>query len=128
MAGTIAADTLTHSTAGSLDTSYVVNGSAKAWVDIDSVGTSILDSLNISSLDDDGVGDRGLNYVNAFSTANSSISLGNDDNTSDANILSDVTFGTRTTGGFDVECYYTTTGGRVLYDTRNHASVHGDLA
>ena len=29
--GTLKADTLTHSTAGSLDTNYVVNGSAKAW-------------------------------------------------------------------------------------------------
>ena len=29
--GKIKADTLEHSTAGSLDTSYVVNGSAKAW-------------------------------------------------------------------------------------------------
>ena len=31
--GTLKADTLTHSTAGSLDTNYVVNGSAKtSWV------------------------------------------------------------------------------------------------
>ena len=29
--GKIKADTLEHSTAGSLDTQYVVNGSAKAW-------------------------------------------------------------------------------------------------
>ena len=31
MAGKIIADTLEHSTAGSLDTQYVVQGSAKAW-------------------------------------------------------------------------------------------------
>ena len=30
--GKIKADTLEHSTAGSLDTQYVVNGSAKAWI------------------------------------------------------------------------------------------------
>jgi hypothetical protein len=34
--GKIKADTLEHSTAGSLDTQYVVNGSAKAWVFFDS--------------------------------------------------------------------------------------------
>jgi hypothetical protein len=34
MAGTIIADTLTHSTAGSVTTDYVVNGSAKAWANI----------------------------------------------------------------------------------------------
>ena len=31
MAGKIIADQIEHSTAGSLDTQYVVNGSAKAW-------------------------------------------------------------------------------------------------
>ncbi|BCV06953.1 MAG: hypothetical protein CM15mV148_070 [uncultured marine virus] len=30
--GTLKADTLTHSTAGSLATNYVVEGSAKAWI------------------------------------------------------------------------------------------------
>ena len=36
--GKIKADTLEHSTAGSLDTQYVVNGSAKAWLSMDSGG------------------------------------------------------------------------------------------
>ena len=40
--GKIKADTLEHSTAGSLDTSYVVNGSAKAWTNINgSSGTPV---------------------------------------------------------------------------------------
>jgi hypothetical protein len=30
--GKIKADTLEHSTAGTVDTQYVVNGSAKAWI------------------------------------------------------------------------------------------------
>ena len=38
--GKIKADTLEHSTAGSLDTSYVVNGSAKAYLSMDSSGGS----------------------------------------------------------------------------------------
>ena len=37
--GKIKADTLEHSTAGSLDTSYVVNGSAKAWVNFNGTST-----------------------------------------------------------------------------------------
>ena len=32
MAGTLAADTLTHSTAGSIGTNYVVEGSCKSWI------------------------------------------------------------------------------------------------
>ena len=63
--GKIKADTLEHSTAGSLDTSYVVNGSAKAWVNFNGTGTvAIADNLNVSSLTDNGTGD----YTMSFST------------------------------------------------------------
>ncbi len=131
--GTIAFDTLSTSgqitgTAKSLDTDYVVNGSAKAWFDINSVGTALDDSFNISSLDDDGVGDRGLNYTNSFSTVNAAISLGNEDNTSAGVISSDITTGSRTTGGFGIEAYYTSSNARVLYDTSSSGTVNGDLA
>mgnify|MGYP003132034856 CR=1 FL=1 len=65
MAGTIAADTLTHSTAGSIATNYVVNGSAKAWVNFDGTGTiSIRDGNNATSLTDSGTGLYSVNYTN----------------------------------------------------------------
>jgi hypothetical protein len=68
MAGKIVADTLEHSTAGSLSTEYVVNGSAKAWVHFTSVTTTTAqDSLNISSLTDTDTGDTTVNISNAFS-------------------------------------------------------------
>jgi hypothetical protein len=112
----------------SIATSFVANGSAKAWFDINSVGTVLDDSFNISSLDDDGVGDRGLNYTNSFSTVNAAISLGNEDNTSAGVISSDITTGSRTTGGFGIEAYYTSSNSRVLYDTSSSGTVNGDLA
>jgi len=65
MAGTIVADTLTHSTAGSIATNYVVDGSAKAWAVTDLTGT-LSDSFNVSSADDDGTADFGLNFTNSF--------------------------------------------------------------
>ena len=53
MAGKIVADTLEHSTAGSIATNYVVEGSAKAWAGVtDAAGTTLNQSLNISSLTD----------------------------------------------------------------------------
>ena len=71
MAGKIIADTLEHSTAGSVTTDYVVNGSAKAWVNFDGTGTiAARDSFNLSSLTDSGTG----NYRVVFSSA-----LANDD-------------------------------------------------
>ena len=67
MAGTIVADTLTHSTAGSLTTDYVVNGSAKAWVFGDySASFFVSNSLNVSSGTDHGTGDMSYALTNAF--------------------------------------------------------------
>ena len=64
--GTLKADTLTHSTAGSLATNFVVEGSAKAWSNIDGSGTvSYRDSFNTSGLTDNGTGD----YTTSFSTS-----------------------------------------------------------
>ena len=69
--GTLKADTLTHSTAGSLDTNYVVNGSAKQWVNITGTGTPAAnDSFNTSSITDTGTGYHTPNLTNAMSNAN----------------------------------------------------------
>jgi len=68
MAGKIVADQLEHSTAGSLDTQYVVNGSAKAWVHFDQSDHSADASLNISSIDDSGAGRSDPNFTNSFSS------------------------------------------------------------
>ena len=69
MAGKLIADQIEHSTAGSLDTSYVVNGSAKVWVNFLGAGTvAIRDSYNAASLTDNSTG----NY-----TITSSSSMGN---------------------------------------------------
>ena len=76
MAGTIIADTLTHSTAGSVTTDYVVNGSAKAWVNFNGTGTiASQDSLNLSSLTDNGSGNYTSTFSNALSTDNHSASF-----------------------------------------------------
>ena len=68
--GKIKADTLEHSTAGSLDTQYVVNGSAKAFAQVEADGSAVLTSLNTSSWSDEGTGDGVQNLTNAFSSAN----------------------------------------------------------
>ena len=69
--GTLKADTLTHSTAGSLATNFVVNGSAKAFGSIDQSGSqSVLSSLNISSIDDVATNATDFNYTSSFSSAN----------------------------------------------------------
>ena len=57
----------------SVGTGYVVNGSAKAWVNFNGTGTiAARDSLNVSSLTDDGTGLYGSNLINALANVNAS--------------------------------------------------------
>ncbi len=74
MAGTIAADTLTHSTAGSLTTDYVVNGSAKAWVNLNGDTAAVRDSNNVASVTDNGTGDYTTNLSGSMSDTNYGVS------------------------------------------------------
>jgi hypothetical protein len=70
MAGKIIADTLEHSTAGSVDTQYVVNGSAKSWSHSGLDDNVIEDSLNTSALSDEGTGLANYSFVSSFNSAN----------------------------------------------------------
>ena len=62
--GTLKADTLTHSTAGSVDTNNVIKGTAKAWWS--SNDTTLKDSFNISSLTDVAASTYDFNYTNSM--------------------------------------------------------------
>ena len=69
--GIIKADTLTHSTAGSLATNFVVEGSAKAWCNLNGTGTAaIRDSFNTTSITDNGTGDYSTTNTSAMENVN----------------------------------------------------------
>ena len=65
--GKIKADTLEHSTAGTVDTQFVVNGSAKAHASYAGSGTSFSSSFNCSSAVDNGTGKYSVNLSSALS-------------------------------------------------------------
>ena len=66
--GKLFADTIEHSTAGSVDTQYVVNGSAKTWLKYDTSTTTVInDSFNVNSLTDLGTGRTQINLSNSMS-------------------------------------------------------------
>ncbi len=69
MASELRVDTLKDASgANSVGLSYVANGSAKAWGNLDGTGTiAIRDSFNISSADDNGTGNYDFNYANSMS-------------------------------------------------------------
>ena len=73
--GTIAFDTLTTSdqvntgTEKSIDTSYIFNGVAKAWYQLDGTGTiGMNDSFNMTTTTDHGTGEYTTTFTNAMSS------------------------------------------------------------
>jgi|14_taG_2_1085336.scaffolds.fasta_scaffold85437_2 hypothetical protein len=98
MAGKIIADTLEHSTAGSVTTDYVVNGSAKAWVNFNGSGTiAARNSLNTSGLVDNGTGDYNQNFTNSFSAADFAFVMGGKFDSGASNLTQPITNHYRTT-------------------------------
>jgi len=126
MAGTIAADTLTHSTAGSLGTQFVVNGSAKAWIAFNGTGTiAIKDSNNFTSISDDGTGDYKSNLTSALSNANGSATSGGGHPEALTNVGESIEVGMLSSSQLSHESG--TLSANVDFAHVN-AAVHGDLA
>ena len=128
--GTLAFDTLQTSdskntgTNKTLDTSFVYNGSAKMWIKFDmSSSFTTEDSFNVSSLDDDGTGDFGLNFSNNMSNANypAPASAGEDN----ANVLTN--FGTVSTSSMDGQTRQTQANA-ASDKANNSVCILGDLA
>ena len=128
--GTIAFDTLTISdqvntgTEKSIDTSYIFNGVAKVWIKFDmSSSFTNEDSFNVSSLDDDGSGDFGLNFSNNMANANypAPASAGEDN----ANVLTN--FGTVATSSMDGQTRQTQANS-AIDKANNSVCILGDLA
>ena len=125
--GTLKADTLTHSTAGSLATNYVVEGTAKAWTFL--TGASFAasgNSLNISSVTDNATGRPEPNFTNAFSS---------DDIAGTANTYARVIGDRNTDGGITTTSYawymlnLSGTDSDIDSTSEGMSSVfHGDLA
>jgi hypothetical protein len=103
--GKIKADTLEHSTAGSLDTQYVVQGSAKAWCNLNGTGTiAQRDSLNHSSTTDNTTGTYTFSLVSSMGNTNY-ISPTNCDRTIDTrNATEGVQYFNIATGSYKIEC------------------------
>ena len=105
-----------------VETGYVVNGSAKAWVNGQSDAT-VLDSLNISSGVDTDVGTYEYTYTSSFSSGNYS-------SQSEARIGSQNSYTANTqsklVGSLTIRCYAVATDTKS--DRENMATAHGDLA
>ena len=120
--------TLTLTGEGSATTN-VTQGLCKVWSFQDQADASgeLLDSLNVSSADDDGTGLVGINFTNAMGNATYSVALANEDGsgTNDSiGIHRDTGSQTRGTGEFN----YITMHATSPNDGISSLQVCGDLA
>ena len=128
--GKIVADQIQHSSEGTVDTQYVVNGSAKAWLDYSGSGTTFNDSFNASGAVDNGVGDYTYSFISNQLTANYAICSAAGNLSSGGAVVSAVpSQDEQTVSSFNVEHGYTSGVPSILnFDSRGYVSIFGDLA
>jgi len=113
----------------SVATSTVFSGSAKFYISNASDQTSILKSFNVSSLDDDGTGEGGVNLSNNFDGANYAVTTGvlYDGSAGASDIL--VSIESQSSSAVEVESSYNNaTTNMTFYDRTRFLTGHGDLA
>ena len=129
-------NTSTYVSEGEAVTQNLVLGVNKSFINSLVTVASISESLNISSLDDDGTGDHGINLTNSFSndryiTAMSLVAAANTGNSVASCRIQSVT--SRATGAVEVRAGYTDGEGDWVDDedtsgTFYNMSLFGDLA
>ena len=134
MAGKIIADTIETGAGADISTSYVVNGSAKAWITFNGTGTaSVTSSFNNTSLTDRGTGAYTYAFVNSMSNGNHSGagSAKKNDATDDGNQHAQIggsTSYTNVSGEQRIACRRNGGTGEAIDSPAIYAHTHGDLA
>jgi len=125
---TLKADTIQNTSGGAV--TLTKQSAAKMFIDIPSGQASINTSLNVSSLDDDGTGDGGINFISSLDSGNYAVVVASEDNGSTSPIRDhDITNGTQTSSSYDFETFYVnSTDDRTNQDCRTYSAIHGDLA
>jgi len=131
--GKIKADTLEHSTAGSLDTQFVVSGTPKGFCHFNQATPAIINSLNASSLTDSAAGVGSVNWTSAMSNANYTCTTGNktvaDTNPYAVVLNDDFAYVTRTASVWPFNSVYISGSDNAAFDSSSAiCSAMGDLA
>ena len=143
MAGKIVADTLEHSTAGSIATNFVVKGGSKGYCHFNqaaatdlAVNTSssvLVDTLNTTSLTDTGTGKGTINWTSAMSNVNYTCATGTgtvSGTAANAASLNDNdAFVTRTASAWSFIANFSSSSADGIFDCNESICVaYGDLA
>ena len=127
--GKIVADEIEHSSEGTVDTQYVVNGVPKSWLKYNQVTPGIDNSLNVSTVTDNATAQYTINFTSNWANINYTNTTGGSYNGSDATGGS--SFGARhqtpTTSAVVMIASYGHNGSALDWIS-NETSHNGDLA
>jgi len=124
LTGTTSAGSIVVTGEGGSTTTNLQQGLAKCWTRTSGDGTSLLDSLNCSSIDDRSTGQLDVNFTNSMASVNFYISLTIQQESGGLNFILSSTNATTT-----AQFASGTTNTSVAYqDHAMGSSVHGDLA
>tara|TARA_R110002012_G_scaffold123856_1_gene274509 strand:- start:12 stop:428 length:417 start_codon:yes stop_codon:yes gene_type:complete len=124
-------DAINTSTEKSIDTSYLFNGVAKVWADINAGQGSYGDSFNTTSITDNGTGDATMTHVNDMSSSSYSATTSVTFDQDGTNGHRDTLIRTKATGSTRCEFIYADTSGRgnqLDLEVDASVTIHGDLA
>jgi hypothetical protein len=110
----------------SIPTTYVTNGSAKAWVNFNGTGTiAARDSLNVSSLTDNGTGQYTINLANSLANTSYCVTATKENVTVNSDFGATDDLNNRSASAFLVASIEA----GILADSANmNCLLHGDLA
>lgn len=129
MAGKIIADTIETGAGADIPTSYVVNGSAKAWQEsVTSSTQTVNDSLNVSSITDNGAGLSTLAWTNSFASTNYTYPMTRSGSNNNSNTFQMEMYN-KATGSLSFSTKFSDTSSISMGDSGSASSSHhGDLA
>ena len=127
---TLKVDTMEDLSAGeSVDTAYLIHGTAKALLNYDHAGATINKSLNVSSVTDISTGKITVNFISSFADTHYCVSQSSDDSGSNydwAITVVDVNGGQKTVSLYDLTCVQYNAS--AVMDSNYYNIMHGGLA
>ena len=130
LTGTSTAGSIAVTAEGNSTTTNLQQGLIKCWVSFGGASATVADSFNLTSVDDDGTGDFGINIANDMANTTYAVLGAVTEKHSTAIHTVETTNGQQTTGAFDCETAYANSGNNRTNDDLNdvYIAVAGDLA
>ena len=131
LTGRASAGSIAVTAEGGTNTTSLQQGLAKVWAHVAAGGASLTDSLNCSSIDDDGTGEYGVNIATDMASANYSATSVITFQNLEADNLRVSQIESKAAGSVEMDFTYVDGSGNAIpHDLETNASVtiHGDLA